>query len=377
MAKKTTKPDKSKRKERKSLLERDNGLCGIHLEGCRQPINPYENWTVDHIIPQKIYKHLELNQKEYNRHWNKQPMHRGCNAKRGIGYYRNWPQFTCTCHFLYFHNGHAYIYAQEDVPPHGYIAWVAHQFIHGVVTPQSTHPMHMGIILPEVYKTKTRSGFDYRNSGPIRGHLFPFIHPDRVMALNAMALAPTGELHAIATWVGEQLEMLRPMLTTGGPTPEENFLVTPDIPGLGVPAFLPLSIAIPRDALLNWLIPPLSSSNWERITPTPRNKMPKEATRIRWAGGAPPPTKTDEISKAVASWFSTMGITVQTEHTTKEQTRTAQHTANVKKLQQWQQHIPDKSFGRLIPPLLTKGERRAFPPRNIAPGGAEPPGRVF
>ena len=373
MAKKTSGSGKSLKKERKALLERDEGLCGIHLEGCGQPISPHENWTVDHIVPRKIYKQLKLNQREYNRYWNKQPMHIECNGQRGIGYYRNWPTFACACHFLYFYNGHAYIYALEDVPPHGRIAWVAHQFIHGVVSPQRDHEMHTGIVLPDRYKTKTRRGYRYSSRDPQIGHQFPFIHPDQVMTLNAMALARVGALDAIAAWAGHRLKMLHSMSTTGGPRPEENFLIAPDLPGLGIPMmYLPLSIAIPRDALLNWVIPSPSTGDSESATLKPRNRMPQEATIIQWAGGAPPPTGTDEICDSIVSWLGAMGLAVQAVRVTEAPIFTDQVTTNVQKLHQWQRHMPDDSFGRLIPPLMSKKEQRIFSTQNIALGEAQP-----
>ena len=107
---------KNRNEQKRHLLERDNSLCGIHMEGCGKPINSIHSCNVDHIIPQKIFKQLAkgdngtfLDEKEYNRWWNKQPMHTQCNTKRGTGYNRGWPNFTCKCHFLYFHKGYFYL----------------------------------------------------------------------------------------------------------------------------------------------------------------------------------------------------------------------------------------------------------------------------
>lgn len=135
------------------------------MEGCGKPIDSLHSCNVDHIIPQKVFKHLSrdssrasLNGKEYDRVWNKQPMHHDCNNRRGTGYNRSWSQFACACYFRYFHNRHSFIYALEDCPD-GTWGWKAHGFISQVVTHQAYYaPTNIGDVLPENGMTRSVHG---------------------------------------------------------------------------------------------------------------------------------------------------------------------------------------------------------------------------
>lgn len=325
-----------------------------------------------------------LNRKEYDRLWNKQPMHHKCNKRRGMGYNRGWPIFDCECHFLYFHNGHSFIYALEDCPD-GTWEWQAHGFIPQVVTHQAYDaPMNIGVVLLEKWHNREGTYIGYHGTGedrPVRGHQFPLTHPDQVMLENALNISQVGLLHRGALYAGKYLDMLYPLPTTGGNRLEENYLVLPETWfGLGCSLHVPLTVVIPRGALLNWDVPPLGKHVLKRVTPTARNKMPLEPTWIWWAGGQPATTKGDEVRATTAEWFDA----VRTSHDTREISKLANSPAlfwriphdtqkipvvrsgnyrpagNEGTLNQWDLFVPDQSAGRAIPPPLSRKEQAYF-----------------
>lgn len=356
---------KNRNEQKRHLLERDNSLCGIHLEGCGKPINSIHSCNVDHIIPQKIFKQLAkgdngtfLDEREYNRWWNKQPMHTQCNTKRGTGYNRGWPNFTCKCHFLYFHNGHAFIYAVEDDNRQTW-SWKAHAFVPDVVTPQAAHDMHMGLILPEIRHDKTHTHIEYNQTNR-RGHAFRFLHPNWVAVQNTLNLFATGLLHKGAIWAGWHLDDLHPLHTTGGPRIEENYLILPDLFGLGFQLSVPITVVVPRGALLNWHEPPGGKHVLKRITPTARNKMPLEPTKIWWAGGQPVATTDAGMIANADGWFKAMDIPYNARQSPASHPISYFPTGNKEALNQRDPSVPDASFGRLIPPKLSLHERAAF-----------------
>lgn len=80
----------------RSLLDRDGGLCGIHIGGCHLSVLETDV-TVDHILPKMLIRHIDDNSL-WKIHSLQQPMHKLCNSKRGNSMER-W--FTCQCHYLY------------------------------------------------------------------------------------------------------------------------------------------------------------------------------------------------------------------------------------------------------------------------------------
>ena len=83
------------------LLPRDGYLCGIHVGGCGLPIRNRADASLDHIFTKSFFKDGSsgMRQRDYNREWNWQPMHRECNTKRA-GQIYGFPLFTCSCHWL-------------------------------------------------------------------------------------------------------------------------------------------------------------------------------------------------------------------------------------------------------------------------------------
>ena len=62
------------------VMSKDNGLCGIHLGGCGQPITG--KCEVDHIVPLGLAKLIAANPRDFDSLWNYQPMHESCNRKK-------------------------------------------------------------------------------------------------------------------------------------------------------------------------------------------------------------------------------------------------------------------------------------------------------
>ena len=65
---------------RLKIMSRDGGLCGIHLAECGQPI--IGRCEVDHIIPLGLAELIAPAPREFDGHWNYQPMHEQCNRNK-------------------------------------------------------------------------------------------------------------------------------------------------------------------------------------------------------------------------------------------------------------------------------------------------------
>ena len=95
----------SKKTLRKRLLARDANRCGIHTGGCSMLIQDGDEHDIDHIFPRAYTRNLP-NRRAFDRPWNKQPMHRVCHEKRGVGQVIGGVEFTCTCHHTYLDESH-------------------------------------------------------------------------------------------------------------------------------------------------------------------------------------------------------------------------------------------------------------------------------
>ena len=101
-----------RRKQRGRLLRRDNRLCGVHLEGCGHRIKEGDECNVDHIIPSAFFSKVSGRCRNlYERDWNCQPMHSGCNTSKAADL-AEWPKFRCNCHFLQVEDGHLFVRAR-------------------------------------------------------------------------------------------------------------------------------------------------------------------------------------------------------------------------------------------------------------------------
>ena len=93
------KADGSRIALRRYVEDRDNHLCGIHREGCGLPLSGAV--TTDHIIPKSYFTAAfpESKWRLFEKPWNRQPMHKACDEKKG-GYLTGFPMFDCGCHFM-------------------------------------------------------------------------------------------------------------------------------------------------------------------------------------------------------------------------------------------------------------------------------------
>ena len=106
----------SSRAQRRRVLRRDNGLCGLHLGGCGKPIKKGEQHNVDHIIPKALFSIGADGSSiaEFNEDWNCQPTHMSCNDSKDFRM-DGWPRFDCKCHYLQVCEGDLYIYTKGEV----------------------------------------------------------------------------------------------------------------------------------------------------------------------------------------------------------------------------------------------------------------------
>lgn len=306
-----------KTKERRSLLERDNWLCGIHLEGCMEKVDSPEPGvcTIDHIIPQQVYQGLGRGawNREFNGWWNKQPMHRECNERRKAGHDHGWPDYRCMCHFLYLQDDNAYIYAKEDVPSSGDWGWKRHLFLEGIVNHEepSTDTLSFQMV-PEIWSEKGRgivSGWSQEAGKPLRGHVFSCIHSGDVDKWNALFTARVGLLQLSAMGLGFRLANGSPVKVAAGDCLEESFFVV-DVPfnGIILPMRIPVPVALPLDSLITWELPPLDGKHWRLVTPNPLWKMPlNQELLVRWVGGRPPATTDIDVLQGMSHWFACYG----------------------------------------------------------------------
>ena len=102
------------RRQKMDAYNRDNGLCGIHIDGCGKHLPP-DLFTIDHIVPIFTLKRYKVPPYKHSVLFNLQPMHEKCNTNRHFK--RGWikdtkklPKFKCKCHrwvvdkqCVYFH----------------------------------------------------------------------------------------------------------------------------------------------------------------------------------------------------------------------------------------------------------------------------------
>lgn len=96
------------------LHERDEGLCGVHLMGCRKVLD-LADATVDHIIPKSFYPGIQkLPSHIMGAPWNLQLMHESCNKEKA-GYFLSYPAFQCKCHAILIRpDGTAWLFTKSD-----------------------------------------------------------------------------------------------------------------------------------------------------------------------------------------------------------------------------------------------------------------------
>ena len=112
--------DKRRNNNRREPLrvttQRDKNICGIHVGGCGQLVQPGDG-NQDHIIPQSFFKHLEPHMELPNHHesWNLQLMHKTCNENLG-GHVHGWPNYQCSCHYLQIVEGNLCVVTRIPLP---------------------------------------------------------------------------------------------------------------------------------------------------------------------------------------------------------------------------------------------------------------------
>lgn len=105
-------PRRGYQKHRNLIVERDDGRCGIHSEGCLLPLGDTAI-SIDHIIPESLFYNFP-NKEEFHEPWNLQPMHESCNRNKE-GQVIDWPEFNCKCHGVYIdENGSRSIMHKEN-----------------------------------------------------------------------------------------------------------------------------------------------------------------------------------------------------------------------------------------------------------------------
>lgn len=305
----------SKTEERRSLLERDNWLCGIHTEGCMEKVDSPEPsvCTIDHIIPQQVYQGLGRGKwnKEFNRWWNKQPMHSKCNAQRKAGHERGWPDYRCMCHFLYLQDDNAYIYALEEGTSSSDWVWGKHLFLKGIIRHEEPSADTFSCqMVPEKWKQPGGGIVSGWSREPLRGHVFGCIHSVDVDKWNALFTARVGLLSSSAIGLGLHLARGNPVQVAAGDCLEESFFVG-DVPfsGIILPMRIPVLMVLPPDALITWEHQPFDRKHWRLVTPNPLWKMPlNQELLVRWVGGSPPATKDTDVLKRMRQWFACYGL---------------------------------------------------------------------
>ena len=176
-------------KQLSRLLPRDDYLCGIHLDGCGQPIRNRADATVDHIFTRSFFNEREdgIKPKDYNRDWNCQPMHHECNNRRG-GQIYGFPLFDCSCHWLQIDattNGHRLILRYDAGEPQFTVpvSTEGHLFVFeniiGLPNAEIGSVWSMGSVKPGK-KAITGEGH--------MGHAFPRISPDEVSVFNLLEM---------------------------------------------------------------------------------------------------------------------------------------------------------------------------------------------
>ena len=82
------------------IMRRDDGVCGVHIEGCGRPLLSRRDAEVGHMVHRSFFKSFgRARQADFNQDWNCQPECPACNDRRG-GQLVDWPLYECRCHFL-------------------------------------------------------------------------------------------------------------------------------------------------------------------------------------------------------------------------------------------------------------------------------------
>ena len=81
-------------------MERDDGVCGLHIEGCGRRLASSRDAEVGHMIHRSFFKSFDRTRKtDFNGDWNCQPECPQCNDRRR-GQLVDWPLYSCRCHYL-------------------------------------------------------------------------------------------------------------------------------------------------------------------------------------------------------------------------------------------------------------------------------------
>jgi hypothetical protein len=126
------------------LWKRDGPHCGIHVGGCGETITIQEA-EIDHVIPKNLYTSLVDYPSQFNKRWNMQLMHPGCNRNKGSEINYNppnpneqfvftWtnapdqlPTFRCQCHYWQIFEGDVYVCTQ------GILGQDQHKFLSAII----------------------------------------------------------------------------------------------------------------------------------------------------------------------------------------------------------------------------------------------------
>ena len=186
------------------VMSRDNGLCGIHLGGCGQPITG--KCEVDHIVPLGLAKLVAAAPRDFDSLCNYQPMHESCNRKKsdavrgrrledlekavtvGANTPDDWPRFQCKCHYLQIFGGDLYVCTREPV------GVGEHRLYTGVVKDFSQENRQDAILVVGGWAGSggvSLVGFN-RDGKNDRGYLFPSFSPRRVVGFNILQRGHVG-----------------------------------------------------------------------------------------------------------------------------------------------------------------------------------------
>ena len=185
-------------------MSRDGGLCGIHLGGCGQPI--IGRWEVDHLIPLGLAALIAPAPREFDGHWNYQPMHEHCNRNKadtmkgrsleeletavlvGANTSNDWPRFQCKCHYLQILGEDLFVCTKEPV------GIGEHKLYAGVVKDFGGEDRQDGILVMGQWTGAggiRQVGYDRRGKNP-RGYIFPSISPRRTTGFNIFERSRVG-----------------------------------------------------------------------------------------------------------------------------------------------------------------------------------------
>ena len=188
---------KSKAAKSKAL-HRDNWECGRHLGGCGSQIERASECSVDHIVPLGLAELIAPDPLEFDRPWNYQPMHVGCNGAKanrmngrelaelekvtivGANTPDDWPRFQCKCHYLQIFGRDLYVCT------HGPVGTGKHKLYAGVVLDFGKEDRQDGIMVSQRWTGPggTNAGGFSRIGKNIRGFIFPSFSPKRVPGFN-------------------------------------------------------------------------------------------------------------------------------------------------------------------------------------------------